>query len=771
MAPVSALADWFNVRPQELRQLGLGVACAFLALTFAVLSRSLREAFFLTVFDIRRLPWMIFAVVGVGLPVVGQFSRMLTIAEPRRVVRSVAIVLAAGILPLAAFLPGSRIAVVIFYILTAVGTLLVTSGFWVVVSEQFPLRGAKRLFGLISAGGTAGVMGTGISLSWLTNQIDLAWLVVGTTAVLAMFAAVLSLLPGARPPSPAKGDRETADRRREAYPQPGPSARLVWSTDHLRVIAMVIFCATVITTLVDFQFKNLARSQFAETVDLVSYFGAFYGWAGLAALVLQIVFVGRLLERTRIGVVMSISPFLMILGGGVLLAGAGLALATVVRGVDFTFRKALYRPAIEFLFVPVPPLLRRRTKTFIDSMIDASAEGFGALIILLWVSAGGLPASGLSVFSILAAGLLLYLGWRVDRQYFKTVVSLLDEEDRRTREALDTVYLPARDLLNATFTNLDLGSLRSEDRALGAACPPGPTSGEPANPEEQLLQDLHSPDDAVVLRALNRVDAFNPAHVQVMERLIARDTLLKRVLGLLERFHEDSVPWAVAALGNEETEFVIRRRIPDLLARTGGTEADEALIEALTDKRFEVRYRAALALVVRRKRGLSEARPKWRAPIWRAVRMEVSRDRTLWELQNLLDKHPADVDDLVTRRVGMRGELSLEHTFRLLTLVLEPEPVRAAYHGVVLDDDHLKSLALEYLEQALPRSIRHRLWLFIGDDSERRKAIQLRPIDAVVEELMATSMTIFKGDGSRLALRKMIEDGGERGSSEEKDVD
>ena len=257
------------------------------------------------------------------------------------------------------------------------------------------------------------------------------------------------------------------------------------------------------------------------------------------------------------------------------------------------------------------------------------------------------------------------------------------------RAGSDQGHWPARDLLNATFTNLDLGSLRSEDRALGAAYPPGPTSGEPANPEEQLLQDLHSPDDTVVLRALNRVDAFNPAHVQVMERLIARDTLLKRVLGLLERFHEDSVPWAVAALGNEETEFVIRRRIPDLLARTGGTEADEALIEALTDKRFEVRYRAALALVVRRKRGLAEARPKWGAPIWRAVRMEVSRDRTLWELQNLLDKHPADVDDLVTRRVGIRGELSLEHTFRLLTLVLEPKPVRAAYHGVVLDDDHL----------------------------------------------------------------------------------
>ena len=756
MAFASTFAEWFNIRPHEVRRLVLAVLCAFLILSFVILTRSLREAFFLTVFDIRRLPWMTAAVVVAGLPAIGQFSRLLSSSNPRNVVRAVVAVVAVGILPLVAFLPASRVAVVVFYLWTAVGTLLMTSGFWVVVSDQFPLRGAKRLYGLIGAGGTAGAMFTGVSLSWVTGRVHLDWLVVVAAGLLVAFMIVLSLLPKVehRQAAPVQADESDPDALHLVQ-----SARLVWTTSLLRNIAFVIFFATLITTLVDYQFKDLARARFDTGADLVAYFGGLYGWAGLFALLLQIFVAGRLLERARIGVVLGFSPILMMLGGVGLLLMPGLALVTAVRGVDYSLRKALYRPTIEVLYVPVPPWLRRKTKTFIDSLVDAFAEGFGALIILLWVAAGGLAPRYLSVLVVVAAVILVILSRRLGRQYFLTVVQRLHEEEARSREAAASMLLPARDLLSATFTNLDLSSLRINDEEAGEV--PEPVA-EDQGDGDGLLQELESPDDTVVLRALNRIQEWNPAHVEAMARLIARDSLFKRVFRLLERFPEDSVPRAVEALRSENTDFVIRRRIPDLLARVGGEEADAALIDVLTSNRFEVRYRAALALVSRRKSNLPEANRDWRLAVWHAVSMEVRRDRALWELQNLLDMHPDEVDDLVTTRVEARGELSLEHTFRLLTLVLDPERVRAAYHGVILDDMHLKSLALEYLEQVLPRSVRHRLWVFIGDISDKRKEQQLRPLDAVVEDLMATNLTLFKGDVSRLALQRMLDERDDR---------
>lgn len=751
MAIPSAIAEWFNVRPQEQRPLALSFLGAFLLLSFVILTRSLREAFFLTTFDIERLPLMVAAVVVAGLPAIGQFSRLLGIVDPRRVVLALTAGLGFGVLLLLAVLPDSPWAVVVFFLWTAVGALLLTSGFWVLVSEQFPLRGAKRLFGLIGAGGTAGAMLAGVSLNWITGQVELVWLVAASAGLLLALFAALALLPRVAQRPPVE----------EPAAQDGPrlpllqSLRMIRGNRQLRLIAVVVFCSTLITTLVDYQFKDLARAQYADGADLVAFFGGLYGWAGLAALLLQLFVAGRLLERVSIGLVLGASPLLMLLGGAGLLLVPALLLATAVRGADYALRKAIYRPTIEVLYVPVPQWLRRRTKTVIDSLVDAGAEGAGALVILLVVATAGQPSRYLMVLVIAAAAVLIFLGRRLDREYFLTVARRLSEEDERARAAGGDELPRARDLLSATFTNLDLSSLR-EGLAIEAPAPP--LTADEATASDALLAELESPDDATVMRALDRMDQLDPAHRDALERLIARDSVFQRVIRLLAQFPEESVPESIAALRDPDTEFVVRRRIPDLLARVGGPKADEALLEALTNNRFEVRFRAALALVARRKRDLPEAEGDWRLQVWHAVSLEVRRDRPLWELQKLLDANPLEVDELVTERVGVRGELSLEHTFRLLTLVLEPERVRAAYHGIVYDDQALKSLALEYLEQVLPHSVRHRLWVFIGDLSEKRKRREMRPLDAVVADMMATDLTFFRGDVSRQALQRIIDE-------------
>ncbi len=214
------------------------------------------------------------------------------------------------------------------------------------------------------------------------------------------------------------------------------------------------------------------------------------------------------------------------------------------------------------------------------------------------------------------------------------------------------------------------------------------------------------------------------------------------------------MPHLVRRLKDESTDFVIRRRIPRVLSRMGGAEADAALQEALSANRFEVRYRSAIALTRRRRRNLPESDRDSAARIWAAIQAEVSRERPVWELQKLLDE--PDADDLVARRVGVRGELSLEHTFRLLSLVLEPEAVRAAFHGVVVDDERLRSFALEYLEQVLPADIRAKLWPFIGDVSEYKRNKSLRPLGDVVSDLITTGATLFADTGERAALRRIL---------------
>ncbi|MFQ5747251.1 MAG: hypothetical protein ACE5HF_08550, partial [Gemmatimonadota bacterium] len=151
----------------------------------------------------------------------------------------------------------------------------------------------------------------------------------------------------------------------------------------------------------------------------------------------------------------------------------------------------------------------------------------------------------------------------------------------------------------------------------------------------------------------------------------------------------------------------------------------------------------------------------WRARVWAAVREEVNRERPVWELQRLLDGREPDEDGFLARRLAMRGELSLEHTFRLLSLVVEdPDLVRSAYHGVVLSDAALRGFALEYLEHVLPEDVRTRLWPFIGDASPSRRARALRPLKDVVSDLARTGATLFAAREDRAELRRLVEASG-----------
>ncbi len=762
MPGFSSITSWLNIRSEELRPLLLATGGAFLLLSFTILTRTLRESLFLANEPIEKLPLMTGAVVLISLPLVGRFSQLMGRYRPRRVLTRMTLGVIVGIIALWKVLHLSPWAIPALYVWTAVGSLLMASGFWMVAAEIFSLRGAKRLFSLISAGGTLGAMITGLSLGWLTQGLDLNLLVLLSTLPALLFVLLMNLLPGGHrepPPVPAgKG------------PPLLEAARTTWREKHLRLMAGIIFIATTVMTLVDFQFKDLAQARLADGAELASFLGAFYGAAGFLALLLQVFLAGRLLEQRGVGFSLAVPAAVLLAGGGAVLAFPTLGAITALRGADFVLRKSLFRPTMEVLFVSVPTRFRRLTKTFVDSLVDSAAEGFGSLLILLWLSWLHLPTGGLMAVALVLALLYLLLTRLMNRSYFHTITHRLQEEESRAKQAdrpgaeqtgdseSQNIHMTGN-LLRATFTNLDLSHLRDEGddvdhgRPPADACPPSP---ETRDLEDRILAGLAGDDDTLALRTLSELDTLQPEHLALATRLMARDSTFKAVARLMRRFPHITVEHLVARLRDEKTDFVVRRRIPEILADVGGPEADDALLDALTDNRFEVRYRAAVALLARRRHGLPTSQRDWPLLVWHAISLEVRKDRPLWELQRLLDDFEVEDDDLITLKVGVRGELSLEHTFRLLSLVLDPAQVRAAYHGVIFDDAELKSFALEYLEMVLPRSIRERLWFYIGDVSEQRRRHQARPLDNVVADMMVTGQTLFGGELTRQALDEMV---------------
>jgi len=476
-------------------------------------------------------------------------------------------------------------------------------------------------------------------------------------------------------------------------------------------------------------------------------------------LLIQVLLASRFLAVAGVAASLSVLPAILIAGSVAMLFSPVLFLITLVRGADYSLRKSLHRSVLEYLYVPIPSLLRRKTKTLIDSVVDSVAGGAGAVIIFLWVTLGGLPSRYLSVYIIVFSLAFLLLAYRMGQVYMQTLVARLKEgEAAFADQQLVETGFDGKDLLTTTLTSFDLRQqLARAGVAPDSSESPVPVA-EPRGEERPstTMGRITSSDPVVVEKALQEADDWDDEHVPVLVRLLARSAYYDRIGQILVQIGEPSVDHLTVVVLDENADFVIRRRIPRILAEHPHTKADVALLGALSAARFEVRYRSGVALVRRRSRGLATELAGWEPLIWRAIDTEVSRERPVWELQRLLDGDEAGVDDFVEDRVGVRGELSLEHTFRLLSLVLDHEAVRTAFHGVLLDDASLKGISLEYLEQVVPAEILRKLWPFIGDISEHQRKKSSRSLDDVVFDLSKTGATLFVSADDKAALKAAL---------------
>ncbi|MFQ5530663.1 MAG: Npt1/Npt2 family nucleotide transporter, partial [Gemmatimonadota bacterium] len=451
------LFELLGVRQHEVRIVSLSFTGAFLVMSFVVLARALREASYLATFDASTLPYITGGVVALGFPLAAVYSRSLAQVEPRQAMRVLTLVLAAAVAGVWPFLTTSSVAVVLFYLVTAAGTVLLASGFWLIVSEALVIREAKRLFGLISAGGTLGLLVTGTLIGTTVQVIEPVRFVPALVLILITYAGLNELVP----------NRPTSGRPVAASLGWTDSVGQIFSRRHLSTLAVIVMLSATIGGLVDFQFKEAAQDAFSSEQDLAAFFGLFYGWTGGLALAVQLLLTTRIMARAGVAWSLAVLPVLLLALSAGMLILPGLVLATSLRGTDSALRKSLFRSVVEFLWVPVDPDTRRQTKTFVDTTADNVGEGLGAFVVLLIVTLGGFSSRYLSLVVIAAGLVYLALARTMGREYFATLRDRLAAgepgdllEDAVTQATAGPVTLSRIDLtrLLATVALEPLGS-------------------------------------------------------------------------------------------------------------------------------------------------------------------------------------------------------------------------------------------------------------------------------------------------------------------------
>jgi len=711
-----------------------------------VAAKAARDGFFLQNFEPTDLPRMVVvaALLSFGFAVL--FSRGNERLGPARLVpASFAI---SGVMHLAEWfaMPAAPkpVSVLIYLHVVGPGAVLL-SGFWLLLSEVFDLREAKRRFGRIAGIGTAGGIAGGLLAERLVAWSASSYLLVLLAALHLACAAIAMQL---RPP---RSQRHHHGARKSA----GVSAKEAFQrTPLLWQLASLVFLGTCTAALLDYLFKLGATSTMGKGPALVRYFAIYYTSCQVLTFLLQTFLAKPAVERLGVAKSVASLPVAVGLGSTVALLVPVYPMVVVLRGIEVILRGSLFRSGYEFLYTPVPPADKRAVKTIVDVGFDriGDAAGAGAVQVMVWLGPTLARPEILGLAMVLTAASTA-LALRLNTSYRGVLERGLVERAREDDESGDSASgVPSDDtLMNTVFDGMpSLASLQGlslkVDRP-GPAAVTSSSSGEhlqaggsgqhaafpqqaPANansqwndPTLERMIELRSRDARRVAKALGPHEPWDPLLAPQAIRLLAWDDVSAHARNYLERGGRRILGQIQDALIDQDVDFAIRRRLPRLLARVPAQPSVDALIAALEDPRFEIRYQCGRALdYMQRHHGDLDFRA---SAIFNACERELSVSQAIWASRPKVASHDSasnanqgsssDSYDFLDDVVRERADRSLEHVFSLFAVVLPREPLMAAFRALHQDDRMFRGLALEYLENVLPEVIRKKLWVILEE--------------------------------------------------------
>lgn len=297
-----------------------------------------------------------------------------------------------------------------FYVFISILSLFLTSVFWAFLLELFDSGQAKRLFGVIAAGGTAGALaGPGITYLAVSNLGNAGVLFVGAAMFIAAIVCQQALL------RIWKARRTSQDEDRPIGGNPFAGFWLVLRSPYLLAIALFVVLLASATTFLYFEQLRLVKATFANTQDRTKVFAALDWIVQGLTIVCQLFLTGRIASRLGLSVLLAIVPVIMIFGF-LSLAVAGtftvLAIVFVVRRVG---EYAFVRPGREILFSRVDNETKYKAKNVIDVPVYRASDAITAQVSTA-LEGGALGTSAVALIGAVVAGVWAVNGWWLGRR-------------------------------------------------------------------------------------------------------------------------------------------------------------------------------------------------------------------------------------------------------------------------------------------------------------------------------------------------------------------
>jgi AAA family ATP:ADP antiporter len=296
--------------------------------------------------------------------------------------------------------------------------VLVSQG-WLVASNIFDAREAKRLYPLLGMGMVLGAACGGEFTSRTARLVGTHNLLLASAVMVIL--AYLSFRLATRKSAGAVREARAAHKEETDFSFGGMIGD-IGRTRHLQVIVAIMAMMYIVDTLVEYQFQVTASAAHKGD-NLTAFFGKFYGlYLNLTEFVFQLFVTSVVVRRFGVGGTLQIAPACIAIASSVVVGSHSVATSAAVRLTEASTRYTLNRTGMELLYMPLQQELRNRIKAFIDICVDRLSRGVGgALLLLLTATPLNLGVKGIAGVVIGLCVPWMYFSFIARREYAASI--------------------------------------------------------------------------------------------------------------------------------------------------------------------------------------------------------------------------------------------------------------------------------------------------------------------------------------------------------------
>jgi AAA family ATP:ADP antiporter len=299
-----------------------------------------------------------------------------------------------------------------FFVWVSVFNLFVVSLFWSLMSDLYRSEQARRLYGFIAAGGSAGALAGPLLTQSLVGVLGATNLLL--VSALLLLAATQAALALRRLFSGVAG-RQSEERPLGKGLLAGAIA--VWRSSYLFHIALWILLANLISTLFYLEQARIVGETLADRTQRVQLFARLDLAVSIATILAQVFLTPRVLARFGLAAAIGVLPSFAALGLIGLALSPTLIVIVSILAIERALAFAISNPALKVLYTVLAPEAKYKAQNFNDTVVFRGGDAASGWIFNSLAKSLGLSLASVAVLSLPLALLWLLLSLRLGRQH------------------------------------------------------------------------------------------------------------------------------------------------------------------------------------------------------------------------------------------------------------------------------------------------------------------------------------------------------------------